>query len=62
MKNDDPIMQDVQQAKEANAKKHQSFAAYVVYLHERPRQTQPCRRAGGGPILTQLLLSDVGCA
>ncbi len=29
MKNADPVMQDVWRAKEANAKKHQSLAAYA---------------------------------
>lgn len=60
MKNDDPIMQDVRQAKEANAKKHQSLATFVANLREQPRKTHPGGRVGGGPILKQLLLPDVG--
>lgn len=34
-------MQDVWQAKEAIAKKHQSLAAYVAYLRKQSRHTHP---------------------
>ena len=34
MKNADPVMQDVWHAKEANAKKHGSLAAYITYLRK----------------------------
>ena len=41
MKNVDPVMQDVWQAKEANAKKHQSLAGYVAYLRKQSKQKHP---------------------
>ena len=34
-------MQDVWQAKEANAKKHQSLAGYVAYLRKQSKQKHP---------------------
>lgn len=41
MKNADPVMQDVWQAKGANVKKHQSLAGYVAYLRKRSKQEHP---------------------
>ena len=41
MKNADPVMQDVWQAKQANAKKHQSLAGYVAYLRKQSKQKHP---------------------
>lgn len=43
MKNADPVMQDVWHAKEANAKKHGSLAAYITYL----RKLSERKHAGG---------------
>lgn len=41
MKNADPVMQDVLQAKEANAKKHQSLAGYLAFLRKQSKQKHP---------------------
>ena len=41
MKNADPVMQDVWQAKEANAKKHQSLAGYLAHLRKQSKQKHP---------------------
>ena len=43
MKHTDPVMQEVWQAKEANAKKYQSLAAYMAYLRKQAKR----KHAGG---------------
>jgi hypothetical protein len=43
MKTADPVMQEVWHAKEANAKKHASLAAYMAYLRKQAKKTH----AGG---------------
>ena len=45
MKQSDPVMQEVWQAKEANAKRFQSLAAYMAYL-----QKQAKRKHAGGRV------------
>ena len=41
MKNADPVMKDVWQAKEANAKKYSNLAAYVAYLRKQSKKKHP---------------------
>ena len=41
MKNADPVMQEVWQAKDANAKKHQNLAAYLAFLRQQSNRTHP---------------------
>jgi hypothetical protein len=43
MKTTDPVMQEVWQAKEANAKKHQNLATYMAYLRKQAKR----KHAGG---------------
>ena len=50
MKHTDPVVQEVWQAKEANAKKHQSLAAYMAYLRKQAKR----KHAGGRVACTPL--------
>lgn len=43
MKPSDPVMQEVWQAKDANAKKFQTLAAYMAYLRKQAKR----EHAGG---------------
>ena len=41
MKTTDPVMQEVWQAKEANAKKHQDLKTYMAYLRKLAKRKHP---------------------
>lgn len=49
MKHTDPVMQEVWQAKEANAKKHENLAAYMSYLRKQAKRKHPGGRVTGKP-------------
>lgn len=49
MKTSDPVMQEVWQAKEANAKKHENLAAYISYLRKQAKRKHPGGRVTGKP-------------
>jgi hypothetical protein len=41
MKTVDPVMQEVWQAKEANARKHQNLTTYMAYLRKQTKRKHP---------------------
>ena len=53
MKHTDPVMQEVWQAKEANAKKHQSLAAYIAYLRKQAKRKHAGGRVACAPLDSQ---------
>ena len=53
MKHIDPVMQEVWQAKEANAKKHQSLAAYMAYLRKQAKRKHAGGRVACAPVDSQ---------
>ena len=44
MKHTDPVMQEVWQAKEANAQKHGNLAAYMAYLRKQGKRKHAAGR------------------
>lgn len=56
MKHTDAVMQEVWQAKEANAKKHQNLAAYMAH----PRKQAKRKHAGGRLAYTPVGTSTAG--
>ena len=44
MKHADPVMQEVWQAKEANAKKHENLTAYMAYLRKQGKRKHAAGR------------------
>jgi hypothetical protein len=53
MKHTDPVMQEVWQAKEANAKKHQSLAAYMAFLRKQAKRKHAGGRVACAPVNSQ---------
>ena len=53
MKHTDPVVQEVWQAKEANAKKHQSLAAYMAYLRKQAKRKHAGGRVACAPLDSQ---------
>jgi hypothetical protein len=56
MKHSDPVMQEVWQAKEANAKKHPSLAAYMAYLRKQGKRKHAGGRVACTPVNAQTTL------
>lgn len=52
MKPSDPVMQEVWQAKEANAKKFQNLAAYMAYLRKQTKRKHAGGRVAVAPTAT----------
>ena len=44
MKHTDPVMQEVRQAKDANAKKHENLSAYMAYLRKQGKRKHAAGR------------------
>jgi hypothetical protein len=53
MKHTDPVMQEVWQAKEANAKKHQTLAAYMAFLRKQTKRKHASGRVAYAPVDAQ---------
>lgn len=53
MKTSDPVMQEVWQAKEANAKKYQNLAAYMSFLRKQAKRKHAGGRVACSPAQAQ---------